>query len=118
MKFQNRLKKLRKDKGFTQKQLAEALNTTVSAISHYERGTREPSLDMLVQMTKILGVSVDYLVGSTDANILPQVMNKTYCKRVSTGAFLQRALQLDTVRREALEYFLKCVSLDQFSSKK
>lgn len=118
MKFHKRLKTLRNDKGFTQKQLADVLNTTVSAISHYENGTREPSLDMLIQIAKLLSVSVDYLIGSTDANILPEAMNKPYCKRVSTGAFLQRALQLDANHRNELEYLLRCIALEQFSSKK
>lgn len=118
MKFPERLKLLRDDKGFTQKDLAEALNITVSTISHYENGTREPGIEILIQMSKILGVSVDYLVGSTDVNILPEVINKTYCKKVSTGELLQNALQLDLNRRMGLEYFLKCILLEQFSSKK
>lgn len=118
MRFPERLRMLRDDKGFTQKDLAEALNITVSTISHYENGTREPSIEILIQMSKILGVSVDYLVGSTDVNILPEVMNKTYCKKVSTGELLQRALQLDLNRRLGLEYFLKCILLEQFSSNK
>lgn len=118
MKFRERLKLLREDKGFTQKDLAEALSITVSTISHYENGTREPSIEILIQMSKILGVSVDYLIGNTDVNILPEIMNKTYCKKISTGELLQRALQLDLNRRFGLEYFLKCILLEQFSSKK
>lgn len=117
MQFSERLKALREDKGFTQKHLAEALNITVSAISHYEIGTREPSIDILIRMAEILNVSVDYLVGSTDVNILPKEMNKLYCKKVSTGEILQRALQLDSSHRLGLEYLLKCITLEQFSSK-
>ena len=61
MKFPERLKMIRDNKNVTQKDLAEALNITVSTISHYENGTREPGIEILIQMSKILGVSVDYL---------------------------------------------------------
>lgn len=118
MKFPERLQNLRDDKGFTQKHLGEALNISVSTISHYENGTREPSIEILIQMSEILGVSVDYLVGSTDVNILPEEMNKPYCKKVSTGEILQRAIQLDSSHRSELEYLLRCITLEQFSTKK
>lgn len=118
MKFPERLKNLRDDKGFTQKHLAEVLNISVSTISHYENGTREPSIEILIQMAEVLGVSVDYLVGSTEVNILPNDMNKSYCKKVSTGEILQRALQLDANRRLELEHLLRCIALEQFSTKK
>lgn len=114
MKFPERLKNLRDDKGFTQKHLAEVLNISVSTISHYENGTREPSIEILIQMAEVLGVSVDYLVGSTEVNILPNDMNKSYCKKVSTGEILQ----LDANRRLELEHLLRCIALEQFSTKK
>ena len=40
--FSNVLKTLRIDRGLTQEQLAEQLKITKQAVSHYERGTREP----------------------------------------------------------------------------
>lgn len=118
MKFPDRLKAIREDKGITQKHLAEVLSITISTISHYENGTREPSIEILIQMAEVLGVSVDYLVGSTDVNILPEEMNKPYCRKVSTGEILHRALQLDSNHRLELEYFLRCITLEQLSTKK
>lgn len=44
--FKNRLKELRKAKGLTQDELAENLKMSRSAISSYERGIREPDIDI------------------------------------------------------------------------
>ena len=118
MKFPERLQTIRDDKGFTQKHLGEVLNISVSTISHYENGTREPNIEILIQIAKVLGVSVDYLIGSTNVSILPEEMNRSYCRKVSTGEILHRALQLDSNHRLELEYFLRCITLEQLSTKK
>ncbi|ERT60788.1 LexA family protein [Megasphaera vaginalis (ex Srinivasan et al. 2021)] len=61
-----RLKKLREENGFTQKDLADKLKLTPKAISFYELESREPSGDALVNMAKIFGVTTDYLLGNSD----------------------------------------------------
>ncbi len=118
MIFNERLKILREDEGFTQQHLAEVLNVSTSAVSHYENGTREPTIGTLIQMADILNVSVDYLVGNTDANLPPNEMKKPYCKGVSTDSLIQRAILLDQSHRQELNYFLKCIELEQFVSNK
>lgn len=118
MTFHERLKILREEKGFTQQHLAEVLNLTSGAVSHYENGTNEPTIDTLIRMADVLNVSVDYLVGNADANLLPNEMKKPYCKGVSTDNLIQRAIQLDTSHRQELNYFLKCIELEQFVSSK
>jgi len=50
-----KLKTLRKRKGLSQKQLAEALGVDQSSISKYERGTRTPSVTSLILLVKTLG---------------------------------------------------------------
>lgn len=107
---------LREDNGFTQVHLAEVLNVSAGAVSHYESGTREPTIQTLIRMADVLNVSVDYLVGNADANVLPEEMKKQYCKGVSTISLIQRAVQLDPSHRQELNYFLKCVELEQFIS--
>ena len=61
--FSDRLTQLRKEKGLSQKQLAEDLGVTQATIARYENGTRQPSLDFLVVIALYLGVSTDYLLG-------------------------------------------------------
>lgn len=96
--------------------LAEVLHLTSGAVSHYENGTNEPTLETLIRIADVLNVSVDYLVGNADANFPPNEMKKPYCKGVSTDSLIQRAFQLDQSHRQELNYFLKCAKLEQFIS--
>lgn len=50
----------------SQLQLAEALNVSASTIGMYEQGRRSPGLDVLIQMSRIFGVSLDYLITGTE----------------------------------------------------
>ncbi len=61
--FGKNLKRIRKNKGYTQKELAEHLHFGYSAISNYESGRNEPSLDILMELADILGVTTDELIG-------------------------------------------------------
>ena len=66
MKFNERLKMLRLEKGFTQKQLATMLGVGRTTISEYESGNITPKQDGLLLLSEILKVSVDYLTGVSD----------------------------------------------------
>lgn len=57
-----RLKQLRKAKGLTQQQAANAVGVTRSVISGYETEMRFPSLDVLVLLARLYGVTTDYLL--------------------------------------------------------
>lgn len=61
--FAANLKNLRKELNLTQTALAEKIFVNKSMISAYEKGTRMPSLDALIQLSITLNVSVDYLLG-------------------------------------------------------
>lgn len=61
-----KLKQLRKEKGVSQKVVAEAIGVTLSAYSNYEQGIREPSYQILVAICKYFKVSADYLLGLED----------------------------------------------------
>ncbi len=56
------LKEIRKKKNLNQQKVALDLNISREALSHYENGKREPSLNMLVIMSKYFNVSIDYLI--------------------------------------------------------
>lgn len=60
--FYNVLRKLREEKGLTQKEVATALNISPAAYSLYEKGLREPKYDMLEKIAEYFGVSVGYLM--------------------------------------------------------
>ena len=66
MDFNERLKELRIESGITQKDIAKLLNMSKMAVSHWERGNSEPSIDQLKILAAYFDVSIDYLVGYTD----------------------------------------------------
>ena len=57
-----RIRKVRKEKHFTQEQLAEACNLSAAHIGHIERGTRALSIESLITISKVLNISTDYLL--------------------------------------------------------
>lgn len=61
--FPERLKSLRKEQGLKQSDLAEHLKVTKSAVSGWEVGRNQPNFDVLIEMSILFGVSVDYLIG-------------------------------------------------------
>ena len=58
-----KLKKLRKEKGLTQKQVAEAIKITASTYANYEQGTREPNIDIIIKLCKFFNTTPNYLLG-------------------------------------------------------
>ena len=65
-----RLKQLRKDKRLTQSQVAKRVGVTRSMISSYETDIRCPSFDILVSLSRLYGVTVDYLLTMDDKKYL------------------------------------------------
>ena len=62
MTFSEKISALRKQKGWSQEELAEKLMVTRQAVSKWESAQSMPDLDKLVQLSEALGVSTDYLL--------------------------------------------------------
>ena len=58
----NRLQKLRKEKGYSQEQLAEELGISRQAVSKWERAESSPDTENLICLAKLYNVSLDYLL--------------------------------------------------------
>ncbi len=56
------LKYIRKQRNLNQQKVAMDLNISREALSYYENGKREPSLGLLVEMSRYFNVSIDYLI--------------------------------------------------------
>ena len=65
MKFQ-RIQDLRTDADMSQKQLSEILHISQRSYPHYETGTRNIPVEMLIRLANYYDISVDYLIGRTD----------------------------------------------------
>ncbi|MBQ2933195.1 MAG: helix-turn-helix transcriptional regulator [Clostridia bacterium] len=61
-----RLKECRKDKGYTQGQVAIYCDITEKTYQNYELMTRQPKIEILIKIADLFGVSIDYLVGRTN----------------------------------------------------
>jgi len=59
----SKITELRKNKGLSQAQLAEAVNASRDIIGKYERNDNSPSIEMALKIAKVFDVSVDYLLG-------------------------------------------------------
>ena len=72
-----RIKKLRKEKGLTQSQLADKLGVTDKAVSKWEVGEANPDISLLVNLANIFDVSVDYLLtGKVEESISLEDMDE------------------------------------------
>lgn len=61
--FGERIKMIRKLRGFTRSDIAKQLGVSVSLIGAYEGGKREPSIKNLIALSQILNVEADWLLG-------------------------------------------------------
>ena len=65
-KFSNRLRELRQLHGLSQQGLASLVNISKSSINMYERGEREPGLELLETFADFFNVDMDYLLGKNN----------------------------------------------------
>lgn len=101
MALSDMLKKLRKEKGLTQKELAEKAGLPLRSIINYENEIREPNAKALVALELALGVSGAYLLGLE--------ASPTFTSHETTDAlneFAKKYNELDDEGKQVLETFL------------
>ena len=70
MAFKEALKDLRTSRKLTQAELAQAIGISQTAISLYERGEREPDMQLLTKFAQLFSVDMNFLLG-TEAKPAP-----------------------------------------------
>ena len=65
----NRIRELRRARGWQQADLAQKIAVTRQAVGRYETGERAPDLDTIDQLCTIFGVTADYLLGRSDVPV-------------------------------------------------
>lgn len=83
MNMADRLKELRKGRGLTQAELADATGLSFHAINSYESGRRTPNSKAMVALERYFNVSGEYLRGETDQRDLmkwddPDIMDAVH----------------------------------------
>lgn len=81
MEFNEKLQKLRKQKGLTQEELAEALYVSRTAISKWESGRGYPSIDSLKEIAKFFSVTIDELLSGGEALAIAEEDHKHHASR-------------------------------------
>ena len=99
LEIANRLQKLRKEKGYSQEQLAEALGISRQAISKWERAESSPDTDNLICLAKLYGVSLDELL-STDETIEEIIENNEIAEEEVENYEKTFKVEIPKIKRE------------------
>ena len=82
MEFNEKLQELRKQKGITQEELAEALYVSRTAVSKWESGRGYPNIESLKEISKFFSVSIDELLSGEKLLFIAEKENKTNIKNI------------------------------------
>ena len=86
MLFANNLKKLRKEKGLTQRELAERLFVNRTSVNRWESGSRLPDAEMIFRLAEVLEVDVNILLSTASlSDERPNVIMVDDRKLILTG---------------------------------
>ena len=102
MEFGEFLAKLRKEKGYLQKEVAAYLNMTVATISNYEKGVHTPDLNTLTKLADFYDVSTDYLLQRTKYKASINTLNKRLSADYTISDLMNTTLELDRHNIDAL----------------
>lgn len=75
--FPNKLRQLRKSRGWSQGQLGKMVGADLQRISKYERGVMWPTMELMVRLAKVFEVSVDYLIRDKENSTISKIKNPT-----------------------------------------
>ena len=92
MTLADSLRRFRKERGLTQKQVADAIGMRESSYQRYEQGRSLPSVAILERIADAFNVSTDYLLGRTDtpnSNIEPPAADEETIKEIRRAALAE-----------------------------
>lgn len=111
--FGERLKALRVENGMSQDNLSKELNISQSALGYYENCGRTPDIEFLEKVSKYFNVSIDYLLGHSQARTV-EIELKTVCDYTGLSEksidFLHTLVE-KTKDKENREYIFEAISL-------
>ena len=87
MEFYEKLQELRKERGLTQEELAEALFVSRTAVSKWESGRGYPSIDSLKEISKYFSVSIDDLLSGEKLLSIADRENKSNIRNMCDMLF-------------------------------
>ena len=87
MEFGEKLQQLRKGRGLTQEELAEALFVSRTAVSKWESGRGYPSIDSLKDISAFFSVSIDGLLSGEKLISIAEKENRENIRRICNFLF-------------------------------
>ena len=106
--FPKRLAKLRKERGLSQKQLAEAIGVHYTQVRRYEAGTSQPTLEVLRALALTLRISADVLLFDESERLLDIEEDlKTHLKALSNLNEEERKVAKDVIEALLLKHEAK-----------
>lgn len=103
MDFSNRLKELRKAKGYTQVTLAETLGVSKGTVAMWETGKRLPDYETINRMSDIFNRRIDYILGYSDDDTSLQLSHME----------VEQLGRWET-QSELIDFFRQYLALDQY----
>lgn len=112
MRLSDKIVKLRKTNGWSQEELAEKINVSRQAISRWEGATAQPDATNILQLSKLFGVTADYLLNDEyeSDNDLPKV------KEIKSAGFHQIMILMVTLEIMILivQYMMTFILQNEF----
>ncbi len=68
--LEQRIRQLRTERGINQKELGDAVGVSKQSVSNWENGNIMPSVDLLIRLADVFGVTTDYLLGRSEKRTL------------------------------------------------
>lgn len=99
------IKELRKDKGWTQVELAKRVHVNRTTIGGYETGRIQPPRAMVIKLADLFDVNVDYLYGRTRNSTSWGNLNATLKLtkgKIETGELIKKFKKLTPSERSAI----------------
>ena len=100
------IKDLREHYGYTQKELSKMLGISSGCLSKYETGKTIPAPDILIKMSIIFNVPVDYIIGKNNIKFDYKLISEDFINNYSCIDLLNDSLSLDPKHRKQLVEYI------------
>ena len=97
-----KIKILRKERGYTQEQLGRAVDVSQQAINSYENSETQPDFSVLIKLADFFNVTVDYLLDHEVQNNLSTEFSK-YSFTSEDNAMIAKYLSLSKGQRKCID---------------
>ena len=110
MEFNEKLQELRKNKGLTQEELAEALYVSRTAISKWESGKSMPDSGIMLELCELLKINVNELLSGE------RIMAEAYDKRAEENLLAMRREVEEKNRQIYLNLVMACMDMQKIAN--